>query len=305
MIKIYKKSFIKDVLSYIAVFLSGCGGIVFSVLYLETFTVGFFSEHYNILLILSESVITVFTMLALCFYKANNNFVYKLCYLTTTIIDITLLSFYFLKISGLLVKIKSVEDLRQYISSFENFAVFIFVFLQFAQVVFLPIPAFITVGTGVLLFGPFKAAIYSSIGIILGSITAFVIGRVFGFKVAKWLVGEKNLNKCLKIIKGKDKILFTFMFLFPFFPDDILCFVAGITSISTNFFVFMIIIVRLISVFVSCYSINNSIIPYNTWWGIILWIVFFVFTIFLSVLIYKKGEKLEKIFNRRKSVKIK
>ena len=176
-----------------------------------------------------------------------------------------------------------------------------FILIQFLQVVVLPIPAFITVGAGVLLFGPLKGAIFSCIGIILGSIVAFFIGRIFGFKVAKWLVGEDSLNKGLNIIKGKDKIILTFMFLFPFFPDDILCFVAGITTLSPSFFIIMIIITRIISVFASSFSMNNNIIPYDTWWGILLWVIFILFTLLSMVLICKKGNKIQEFFTRKKS----
>ncbi|MBR2871034.1 MAG: TVP38/TMEM64 family protein, partial [Clostridia bacterium] len=146
-------------------------------------------------------------------------------------------------------KVDSIDDLRDYVSSFGNFAVIIFILLQFLQVVLLPIPSFITVGAGVLLFGPLKCAIFSCIGIILGSIVSYFIGRIFGYRVAKWLVGENELKRGLQIVKGKDKVVLTFMFLFPLFPDDVLCFVAGITTISPTFFIIMIFITRIISIF--------------------------------------------------------
>ena len=164
----------------------------------------------------------------------------------------------------------------------------------------MPIPSFVTVGAGVLLFGPLKGAIFSAIGIILGSIVGFTIGRIFGYKVAKWLVGEDSLNKALNLIKGKDKVVLTFIMLFPFFPDDVICFVAGITSISPTFFIVMIFITRTITVFVSSYSFSGSIIPYNTWWGILIWLIIFAVTIVLSVIIYKNSDKIDKLLSRKK-----
>ena len=84
------------------------------------------------------------------------------------------------------------------------------------------------------------------------------------------------------------------MFLFPFFPDDVLCFVAGLSTISTTYFIIMIVICRIISITTTAYSINGSIIPYNTWWGITLWAVIFIVTVILAYLIYKYGDKIEK-----------
>ena len=205
---------------------------------------------------------------------------------------------YFLAKSGFLSKVRSVEELRNFVSSMGAYAMLVFTLLQFLQVVILPIPAFVSVGVGVLLFGPFKCAVLSFIGILLGSLTAFYIGRVLGYKTASWIVGKETLDKTLKSVKGKDKVVLTFMFLFPFFPDDILCFVSGLSTMTVKFFTIMISIVRLITVFVSSYAYNNNLIPYDTWWGIILWIVFFIITIISSVIIYKKGNEIEKFFTK-------
>ena len=284
-------------MSVLTVSLLGCAGIVFAVLYIETFSNGFVAEYSTVLITVSSAIITVLTMLAIMFIGKTSGILHKLFFITVFLIASVLAALYILKISGFLDKIDSVEDLRSYISSYGSYAALAFILIQFLQVVVLPIPAFITVGAGVLLFGPLYGAIYSCTGIILGSLVAFFIGRLFGVKVARWLVGQENLEKGLKTIKGKDKIVLTFMFLFPFFPDDILCFVAGITTVSPLFFVIMIFITRIISVFASSYSMNNSIIPYDTWWGILLWIIFFIITILLTVLIYKKGDKIEKQFS--------
>ncbi len=298
-----KIQLIKTILSSILISLVGCLGVVFSVLYVHTFNCGFCYEYSSIIISLSVGFISLLTALAIAFSNTAKKFVYKLFLLVVVLISITVFALYILKTSGFLTKIDSVEKFRSYIASFGNNAIVLFTLIQFLQVVVLPIPAFITVGAGVLLFGPLKGAIFSCVGIILGSIVAFYIGRIFGFKVVKWLVGEDGLNKGLKMLKGKDKIILTFMFLFPFFPDDILCFVAGITTMSSSFFLTMIVITRIISVFASSYSMNNSIIPYDTWWGLMLWIIFIAFTIFSMIFICKKGDKIEKYFLKKKRKK--
>ena len=298
--KTNKLPLVKEVLFDIFIALLGCLGVIFTVLYVDTFEDGVWFTYSSVITAVSVSLISVLTVLTITFLRSSKEFIYKLFFLVVSCISAVVVALYFLKTTGFLDKIDSVEKFRLYIDSFGKNAVILFTVIQFLQVVVLPIPAFITVGAGVLLFGPLRGAIFSSIGIILGSIVAFFIGRVFGFKVAKWLVGEQSLKKGLKTIKGKDKIVLTFMFLFPFFPDDILCFVAGITTMSPSFFIVMIIITRIVSVFASSYSMNNSIIPYDTWWGILLWGLFFAFTIAVMVLVYKKGDKIEKFISKRK-----
>lgn len=293
---------LKEVLNIIAIFLLGCAGIVFATLYVDTFDEGFFAEYSAVIISLSVAVISVLTVLTLIFLRINKKFVYKILYVSVILIACAAFLLYLLKITGFFDKIDSVEAFRKYIESFGNFAIIMFILLQFLQVVVLPIPSFITVGAGVLLFGPFRGSVYSCIGIICGSLAAFFIGRVFGYKVASWLVGKEDLDKALKFVKGKDKAVLTFMFIFPFFPDDLLCFVAGITSMSTLYFTVMIFITRIVSVFVSSYSMNNSIIPFNTWWGLLLWGVVIAATIALTVLIYKKGDKVQKFFAKKRKI---
>ncbi len=296
-------SVVKEAFYIIIIFLIGCTAIIFSVLYIETFNDGFFSEYSAAITAVTAGVISAVTVASVMFYRLNKDFIYKLCLLTVIFLAASTIFLYFLKEYGLLNKFGSIEDFRKYISSFGSFAAVLFIIVQFLQVVVLPIPSFITVGAGVLLFGPLKGAALSCAGIITGSVAAFYVGRIFGNKVAGWLVGKDGLEKGLKAVRGKDKIILTFMFLFPFFPDDVLCFVSGITTISPLFFIIMIFITRIISVFVSSYSMNNSIIPYNTWWGILLWILFFIATIILTVLIYKNGEKIENRFKKMKAKK--
>lgn len=291
---------VKNIFQIISLSLIGILAIIFTVMYIETFNSGIFFIYSNVFTAISVAIITVIVMLAIIFLRSSSEIIFKIFFLTIIIIAITTISLYFLKKTGVLERFDSIDDVRNYISTFGNAAVILFILLQFLQVVVLPIPSFITVGAGVLLFGPFKGALFSILGIILGSITGFFIGKIFGVKVVKWIIGKKNLDKGLALIKGKDKIILTFMFLFPFFPDDILCFIAGMTTMSTSFFLVMIIVVRIITVFVSSYSMNNNIIPYDTWWGILLWIIFFIITVLLTLIIYRNGEKFEKIFKRKK-----
>ena len=163
----------------------------------------------------------------------------------------------------------------------------------------MPIPGIIAVGTGVALFGAFKCAVFSLIGILIGSIVAFYIGRILGYKVVSWLVGKETIDKWLNKIKNKDKIILTFMFLFPFFPDDVLCFVAGLSSMSSLYFIVMITICRIISIFITAYSLNGNVIPFNNWWGLTIWFIIIILTILITFFVYKKGDKIQGYFDKK------
>ena len=282
---------ISRVLSVFLIFFAGIFSIICFSLFIDALDSGFFYDNAKYLTTAFSSLITVFSAFGIVFLHSKHRFLAKLFITIVITVCAAAVLLYVLRISGFFEKITSVEAFRLYVESFGNFAVLQFILIQFLQVIVLPIPSFITMAAGVLMFGAFYGALFSCIGIIAGSLVAFKIGKVFGYKAVKWLVGEKALNKGLKIVRGKDKILFTFMFLFPCFPDDLLCFTAGITKLNTKFFVVMIIMTRTVAIFVSAYSLNNQLIPYDTWWGILLWVLFFIFSLFAAFFIYKKGKR--------------
>lgn len=294
-----KIEILKTVLSCSVIVVLGAAAIVFGLLYMNLTNISFLERHKRLVETLFIIIIGLVTIISVVCQLSDKKFVYRLTFLTLILMTAALAVLYVMQITGLWDKIDSVEDLRNYVSGFGGYAVFIFIAIQFLQVVVLPIPGFITISVGVLLFGAFRGSVYSVIGIVSASIVAFFIGRVFGYKVAGWLVGKENLDKGLELVKGKDKVILTFMFLFPFFPDDVLCFVAGLSSMSVPYYIVMITITRIINIVVSAYSVNGSIIPYNTWWGILLWIAVFILVAALCYVIYKHGDKIENFFKSK------
>lgn len=291
-----KFGILKTILACSVIVMLGAVSIAFGIMYIDVTGIAFLELYKTVIEILFIAIVSAITILSVICQLLNKDFVFKLTLLVLICMAIALFVLYVVKITGFWDKIDSVDSLREYVSGFGGFAVAIFIVIQFLQVVVLPIPGFITVSVGVLLFGAFKGAFYSVIGILSASIVAFFIGRVFGYKVAGWLVGKENLDKGLKMVKGKDKIILTFMFLFPFFPDDVLCFVAGLSSMSVPYYLVMITVTRIVNISVSSYSVNGSLIPYDTWWGIVLWFVVFIAVGALCYFVYKYGEKIEEYF---------
>ena len=177
----------------------------------------------------------------------------------------------------------------------------VYIVLQYLQVVILPIPGVVSTAVGVALFGPFLTIFYSLIGILLGSFTAFYIGRKLGGKAVAWLIGDETLSAWQKKLKGKDNFVLTLMFLLPMFPDDILCFIAGLSTMTIRYFIIMITVSRVFAVTATCYSFQ--FIPFNTWWGVLLWAILFASIIIAFVLIYKNMDVIQKKLSKRKRKK--
>ncbi len=266
---------------------------------LKFYTSGFLFEHKVVLITTIFSLLSLVSFFAILFYFIKKELAYKLLFTCLILYLFCVIGFYIYMFTGLYKKVDSVQSLREYVSSAGKWAVFLYIILQFAQVVVLPIPSIITTLAGLAMFGPLKCTIYSLIGIFTGSLLAFLMGRFLGYKFASWLVGKNELDKWLEKVKGKDKIILSAMFLLPMFPDDILCFVAGLSTMSFCYFAVMIFIARLLAISLTCYSIEGAIIPFNTWWGITIWVVLALIVVIAFVFIYKNGERIENYFKNK------
>ncbi len=232
----------------------------------------------------------------ICYFKGKELF-YKTCVSAYVLLVFFAIILYVLFRTGFFAILNDEQAFQEYLEKAGVWMGVLFVLLQFLQVVILPIPSFVTVAAGTALFGPLPCALLSLIGILIGSITAFLIGRYLGHKAVAWMIGKNTLDKWLKKIKGRDKLFLSAMFLLPIFPDDVLCFVAGISSMSLPFFLTVIVIARIIAIFTTCYSV--TLIPFDTWWGIMLWVLFFVGVAILFFILYKKADVIEKWLDKK------
>ena len=278
--------------------------VVFTVLCVGWFREGFICRHAATIASVAVSVEVLYIAATVVFLLRQWQTLFKFFLTGLVLAAVLLAGFYAILACGLWERIRNVEELRAIIRSTGAWAPLVFILIQALQVFLLPIPGILTVGAGVLIFGELLTCAYSYVGILLGSLIAFWIGRVLGYRAAAWLVGKDGLDRWQKKVKGKDRMLLSVMFLLPLFPDDVLCFLAGLSTMSWQYFIVMQLIARAISVVVTSYSLGGSIIPFNTWWGITIWAVIAAAVIALFILIWKKGDVLEKkffaLFHRRK-----
>lgn len=294
-------SVLKNILNLLTAALAGAVAILFTVYGLTYKSLPFIADHFLVLVWLTVAVIAAMLVAYLILYLLKKKSLYRLIFCALICLDIFSVIFFAVCATGVIDKINSIEALRDYISAFGGMAVLLFILFQFLQVVILPIPGSVSVAAGVALFGPLRCTVFSFIGIILGSVAAFAIGRIIGYKAVCWIVGKEDLEKWLKKVKGKDYLILSIMFLLPLFPDDILCFVAGLSSMSWLFFIVMIIITRAISISTTAYSLD--LIPFNTWWGIVIWIVIAVLVILLFYFVCKYSDRIDKFIKSKFKIK--
>lgn len=190
------------------------------------------------------------------------------------------------------------EEIRDIIAATGAWGPFVFMFASFLQVTFIPIPGVIIILSGNLLFGPVLGIIYSTIGMILGALLAFALGRWVGRPFVDWVVGDKEeVDGYLKRLKGKENVLFFFMFLLPFFPDDALCSVAGITSMTWPIFIFMATFTRIVSNIAAVIFMSGEVIPYQGW-GLVVIALVGILSIIAFIYAYRFSDKINELLDR-------
>ena len=130
------------------------------------------------------------------------------------------------------------------ISGSSGWLAYLFVWLiMFLQVTILNIPAYSVLAACTSIGMKTLDIVFISVVLsayMVGCILAYWLGRWFGKRAVKWCAGsEEDYDKWSSVLNSKGKIWYFLTVLFPFFPDDILCLVAG--AVKFNFGLYTII----------------------------------------------------------------
>lgn len=200
----------------------------------------------------------------------------------------------FLWQTGFFQAATSLEGMREYIQNFAPFSHLIYFLIQFASVVIAPIPSNITALAGGVLFGVWVSFFITAIAVIGGSTLVFLLARVLGRSFADRLVSKKVSERYLDIIRRKRDIFLILVFLFPFFPDDLICILAGLTDISFPRFLTLVTLTRPWGLLVAS-AVGGSVIAIPIWGMILIGVV--GLTAFLVAMKY--GDQWEKALLNR------
>lgn len=198
-----------------------------------------------------------------------------------------------------------INGLVEIINGTGGWGMAVYVLIQILQVVILPLPAVVCYVPGAMIWGAPMATLLASVGVIIGSVIVYFIGRIWGKKAVIWIAGKETTEKYSAYFGKRGKGIFVIMQILPFFPDDILCMIAGLTSMNFIFFIVVMCTVRPAIIAVYCFLGSGDIIPFSGW-GIYVWIAIFAVCIALAVVSFKYQDKFEswlvKKFSRKKRV---
>lgn len=138
---------------------------------------------------------------------------------------------------------------------------------------FLPGTTMMFIALGQVLYpNPWHAFFIVFPGVVASSTLMYLTGRFGGYKLCVKMLGEKDCEKAITLLRNKGSVFFPFMMLFPMFPDDALVMIAGTLKMKLGWFFPSIIIGRGVGIATIIFGI--SIVPFEKFTEPWHWIVF-------------------------------
>ena len=173
------------------------------------------------------------------------------------------------------------ENLAGLFQAAGNWGPLIFILLEAAQVltIFWPMPLEIAGGY---LFGLPLGVFFSTLGLTLGSVVAFLVGRWLASTYLPRLVHPDDLTQFQELMKREGTLAAFIIFLVPGVPKDFVSYLLGTTPLSLKFFVVAVTLVRLPSTILLNLQ-GVEVAHGHYWWSVGL----MGFSYFLALLIFR------------------
>ena len=197
-----------------------------------------------------------------------------------------------------LLGVSTIEGLREIVNGYGFLAYGIIVLLQVLQVVFIPVSNQIITIPAIAVLGVFPAFICSWIGIEIGTIILYLIGRFGGGKLLAWLLSDKTkAEKFGELVKTR-KLFYPVAMLIGVIPDDLITTLAGVGRLNFWYVLVISIITRGICTATTVFSFG---ILTQTWWGIIILCLGVLILCVLGYLFLRYEPQIESWWQRRKN----
>jgi uncharacterized membrane protein YdjX (TVP38/TMEM64 family) len=148
--------------------------------------------------------------------------------------------------------------LRAILDSLGPYAPLGFVALQTVQVVVAPVPGQALGGVGGYLFGTWPGFLYSMLGVTLGSAIAFALARRFGRPFVERTFDTEAVDRFDAIADDAGPLALFALFLLPTFPDDLLCALAGVSTMRLRTLLILVVVGRAPSFALVAYAGNRA-----------------------------------------------
>jgi uncharacterized membrane protein YdjX (TVP38/TMEM64 family) len=184
-------------------------------------------------------------------YKKHSRLCHVAIGLVTLYILLNCIGFFYEPLSPrVLMSKESANRIKQYILSFDSAAPGVFILVQVLQVVMVPIPGQVIGFIGGFVFGWKLGALYTMFGLTVGMVIVFSLSRKLGRRFVEKLNGADAVRDFEAAFRGGQTgssglygrssdalrshglLTFFLIMLLPGLPDNLACFVAGLSRIQ-------------------------------------------------------------------------
>lgn len=128
--------------------------------------------------------------------------------------------------------LKDRDALRSWILGLGAWGPAAFIGLQVLQVVVFVVPGEVVQIVGGYVFGFWLGSLYTIVGIALGTFFNFYVGRILGRPFVESVFDREKIEGIERVTgSGKGAAGFFLLFLIPGIPKDVLCYVAGMSTL--------------------------------------------------------------------------
>lgn len=145
---------------------------------------------------------------------------------------------------------------------------------------------------------PWQAFVISFAAALLASAALYVIGRFGGYKLCAKLLGEKDCDQALTLLRNKGTVYFPLMMALPIFPDEALTMIAGTIKMSLAWFTPSVMLGRGIGIATITFGI--SAVPFDQFTTPWHWIIFILLCLVGACFVLWLANRLNKFMEKRR-----
>jgi len=177
--------------------------------------------------------------------------------------------------------ISNAEKISGIFKAAGNWAPIVYILLEVVEAltIFWPVPLEIAGG---FLFGLPLGMFYSMVGLTLGAVLAFLLGRWLEQTYLRRIIDPEKLKRFRKLMKREGALAAFLILLIPGVPKDFVSYFLGFTALSLKFFVVAVALFRLPSTFLL--TLQGATAAQGYYW---ISVGLIGFNYLLAVLIYR------------------
>jgi uncharacterized membrane protein YdjX (TVP38/TMEM64 family) len=184
------------------------------------------------------------------------------------------------------------ERIRAVMNGAGSWGPLLFIMFQAFQVVVIIWPVPLEIAGG-FMFGLPLGLLYSTLGLALGSMLAFLLAHWLEKRLVSRVVSPDRLKRFRRLMKREGTLTAFFIFLIPGLPKDFVCYLLGLTRMNLVFFLVAVTLARLPNTILL--SLQGAEV-FKGHYGVTLGLV--VFNVGLAYLFYRRREAIYRWLSR-------